>query len=234
MRVEDVMTTEVLTVTPETPLKEVAELLIERGISGLPVVDAEGRVLGVVSESDILYKEREPESSRGGLLRHLFLRGHAEFEAKLAARTAGEAMTSPAITARPAMSVSEAATLMLERGIDRLVVVDGRLFGDEGADAQLVGIVTRGDFVRAFARPDEEIASEITDVIERQYEVLPQQVSVTVIRGEVALEGEVDFKSTAESLTEAVARVPGVVSLDANLSWRLEEARVTGSEPYWT
>jgi CBS domain-containing protein len=224
MRVEDVMTTEVLTVQPHTPLKEVAELLIEREISGLPVVDAEGRVLGVVSESDILYKEREPETSRGGLLKHLFLRGHAELEAKLAARTAGEAMTAPAITARPMMSVSEAATLMLERGIDRLVVVGGPLL--EGDDEKLVGIVTRRDFVRAFARSDEEIAHEIRDVSERQYDVLPHEISVTVKGGEVALEGEVGFRRTADDLTEAVGRVPGVVSLNSNLTWRHEEASV--------
>jgi predicted transcriptional regulator len=122
------------------------------------------------------------------------------------------------------MSVSEAATLMLERGIDRLVVVGGQLL--EGDDEKLVGIVTRRDFVRAFARSDEEIAHEIRDIMERQYDVLPHQISVTVKGGEVAIEGEVDFRWMAADLAEDVARTPGVVSLDSNLTWRYEEAGV--------
>ena len=100
MKVEDLMTQDVVTVTAGAPLKEVAAMLVERDISGVPVVDETGNVLGVVSESDILYKERERGSGRGGLLRHL-RRGNRELETKLAARTAGEAMTSPAAAVWP-------------------------------------------------------------------------------------------------------------------------------------
>src|SRR5581483_10829402 len=100
MRVEDVMTREVETVKPETPLKRVAAILAELRISGLPVVDEHGVVVGVVSEGDILYKERLEPSGRGGLL-GLLLSGGPDVDAKLQARTAGEAMTAPALTIGP-------------------------------------------------------------------------------------------------------------------------------------
>ena len=112
MRVEDVMSTDVLTVAPQTPLKRVAELLVSRNVSGLPVIEDDGRVVGVVSETDILYKEREPRWGWGLVGR--LLRRRRKVEAKVGARTAGEAMTSPPVTAHPSMPVAQAATLMLE------------------------------------------------------------------------------------------------------------------------
>jgi CBS domain-containing protein len=220
MRVEDVMSRNVLTIGPETPLKAVAQLLVQQGISGLPVVDTEGRVLGVVSETDILHKEREPQSGRGWLR---WFRRPTEAESKVDARTAGDAMTSPPVTAHPTMPVSEAATLMLERGVDRLVVVKGWSFGEGAEDVALEGIVTRGDCVRAFARPDEEIDHEVQDIAERQYGLPPHRIHVTVESGDITLEGEVDVRLEAESLAAAVARVPGVVSVTNNLTWRLDE-----------
>jgi Mg/Co/Ni transporter MgtE len=100
MRVQDVMTQGVTTVTPDTPLKDVARKLVERGISGVPVVDEDGHVVGVVSEADVLAKERrEPEGS--GRFARLMRRAASSESAKFSARLAGEAMTSPAITIEP-------------------------------------------------------------------------------------------------------------------------------------
>ena len=98
MRVEDLMTRTVKTVAPGASLKQVAGLLVENGISGLPVCDAERHVLGVVSEADILVKERGPEPRRSGFLTSLAFGLRSDDDPKVAARTAREAMTQPAIT----------------------------------------------------------------------------------------------------------------------------------------
>src|SRR3990172_8960294 len=149
MKVKDVMTYEVVTVSPETSLKEVAATLVQHGISGVPVVDAEDRVLGVVSEGDVLFKERGAEARRGGPLKWMLDGASYANSLKADALSAREAMTSPAITIGPVPSLTEAARRMSDRGVNRLPVVENGV---------LVGIVTRADLVRAFVRSDEEIA----------------------------------------------------------------------------
>ena len=142
MKVEEIMTREVLTIGPEADVRDVARVFVENGISGLPVCGAQREVLDVVSEGDILFKEHGPVASGSVFVSRL--RGAADKEAKKArARTVHDAMTAPAITVSPQCSVARAARLMSEYGINRLPVVRG----DE-----LVGIVTRTDLVRAFVR----------------------------------------------------------------------------------
>jgi CBS domain-containing protein len=211
MKVEDVMTREVITVRPETPLREVAAQLAERKISGVPVVAADGEVLGVVSEGDILFKERGPSPHRGKLARLLDPSG-LEGQLKLEARLAKEAMSAPAVTIEPGRSIAQAAQTMLERTVNRLPVVK---------DEKLVGIVTRADLVRAFVRPDADIAHEIReDVILRTLWITPESVSVTVENGDVRLVGDLETKQDAELASAFVGRVPGVVSVDSRLTWR--------------
>jgi CBS domain-containing protein len=212
MRVIEVMTTDVLTVRADSSLKEAAALMAERGISGVPVVDLGGQVAGVLSEGDILFKETGHSPRRGFVDRLLSLAPH-ELDAKLTARTAGEAMTAPALTIGPRRPLAEAANTMIERGVKRLPVVD-----DAG---NLVGIITRADLVRAFVRSDETIAQEIRDdVIRRSLWIEPDQVEVVVEAGEVRLAGEVETKAEAELVPEFVQRVPGVVSVLSKLTWR--------------
>jgi CBS domain-containing protein len=214
MRIEDVMTKDVVTVAPETPLKHVAALLAGRKISGLPVVDEQGALVGVVSEGDILFKERgAPE--RTGMLARLHRRRGPDGRAKLEARTAAEAMTTPATTAPPWRSVAAAAAQMTDDGINRLPVVD--------QDGKLVGIVTRADLVRAFARPDAEIRREIEeDVLERAL-LLPEPISVAVDEGKVTLGGSVDKRLDAMLVPAVVAKVPGVVEIESAISWREDD-----------
>ncbi|HUH15626.1 MAG TPA: CBS domain-containing protein, partial [Gaiellaceae bacterium] len=123
MKVKELMRTDVKTVTPGTPLKEVAALLAAERISGVPVCDERGGVLGVVSEGDILFKERGPRERHGGPLAWVIDTGVYAEAVKAAARTAGEAMTAPAVTIGPERSVTEAARLMLDREVNRLPVV---------------------------------------------------------------------------------------------------------------
>ncbi|HXF99104.1 MAG TPA: CBS domain-containing protein [Gaiellaceae bacterium] len=213
MRVKDVMTREVVTARPETTLKEVARLLAEHRISGMPVVDEDGKILGVVSEADILAKERGP-SRRRGVLAWLVDAYGGEEKLKLEARTAGEAMTSPAKTIAPWRPVWAAAEIMLDAGINRLPVAD-----DEG---RLVGIVTRADLVRAFVRPDAEIEREIREdvLVKTLWLRDADAVNVAVENGKVTLTGTVDTRRDAELIRLFVARTPGVVEVRSAITWR--------------
>lgn len=221
MKVGAVMTREVTTVAPGATLREVAETLVGGRISGLPVVDDSGAVLGVVSEGDIVGKEAGPgpEPSLLGRILH-----GTPPPSKLEARTAAEAMTSPAITVEENSEVAQAARLMTERGINRLPVVD------EGG--RLAGIVTRADLVRAFLRTDAEIERELReDVVTRTLWIDPKELQITVEGGEVALRGKVESKADAELLELFAARVPGVVGVHSTLRWRIDEPRVPESDP---
>lgn len=215
MKVRDVMTTNVFTARADMSLKEVATRMLEYGISGMPIVDEEERVVGVLSETDILFKERTaPE--RDGLVDWLVHYGEDPPAAKLNARTARQAMTSPAVTITPRRSIAEAAELMLDLKIDRLPVVDA---------GELIGIVTRADLVRAFTRTDEEIEREIIrDVILKTLWVSPDRVTVRIDHGQVTLEGCVDSEAEAEIILKFVKAVPGVVSIESKLTWPLEKA----------
>lgn len=213
MKVAEVMTREVATVSPEMPLRDVAALLTARRISGIPVRDEEGNLLGVVSESDILRQEQGGPSERPGLLAWLFDDG--EFDrAGFGARTAGEAMTSPARTVKPSTEVAAAARIMVEEKIKRLPVVIG---------GELVGIVTRADLVRAYHRPDHEIAAEITNDVLLRTLWIADPIEVGVTDGEVMLTGEVETRTQAELVENYVRRVPGVVEVRCELVWRVDD-----------
>ena len=213
MKIKDVMTEDVLTVTTGATLKETAQLLADLGISGMPVVGDEDELVGVISEADILYKERGPERRHGGSFAWLFFPDLLDTN-KLDARTAGDAMSKPAVTIGPNRPVNEAAGVMLDEAVNRLPVVDD--------DGKLIGIVTRADLVRAFTRTDGEIEDEIRkELVSRTFWLEPTEVEIRVERGEVTIEGQVDTKADADLLPELIREVPGVVSVDAKLTWKV-------------
>jgi CBS domain-containing protein len=219
LTVGDVMTRPVVTVRSWTPLKEVAQLLIERRISGVPVVDDDGALLGVVSEGDFLVKEQGSTAIRHGRLSRLLGESRAARArlAKVGALTAGEAMTAPALTIAPDRHISEAAAVMTARGVNRLPVVD---------DGRLIGIVTRADLVRAYVRSDEELAATIRDdVLLRILWLDPAQFTVGVRDGVASISGRVERRSTAEMVERAVGMVPGIVDVEADLSWTMDDSR---------
>jgi CBS domain-containing protein len=220
MTVRDVMTRSVVSVHRTTPIKEVAQLLIENGISGVPVVDVTGAVIGVVSEADLLIKEQGADAIRHRPLAR-FRGESAESRAqlvKLGAVTAADAMTAPAITITPARSIHDAAAIMTSRKVNRLPVVD---------DGKLVGIVSRSDLVRAYVRSDDELAATIRqDVILRILWLDPTLFTVVVEDGRASISGHVERRSTAEMIERAVRMVPGIVDVHASVAWSTDDGRL--------
>ena len=215
MKVQDVMTTDVATTDPDTLLKEAAREFVRRRISGMPVVDSDLQVLGVVSEADILAKEGSEPRGGGGFLQWLVDPGDPWITARFDAVTVGEAMSTPAQTITPDRPIAEAATIMLDEGVNRLPVVD--------TDGKLVGLVSRGDLVRAFARPDDEIRREIEeDVVRKTLWLDPATLDVTVTNGIVTLAGDVASAADAELLPTLTREVPGVVQVSSSLTHRVE------------
>ncbi|MGZ8716103.1 MAG: CBS domain-containing protein [Gaiellaceae bacterium] len=210
MRVEKIMTRDVITAAPDTPLKAVAQLLVDNRISGVPVCGPNGEVLGVVSEADILRKEEGVSPDLARPVAWLVRKLDGELD-KIRARTAGEAMTAPAVTVRPKQHASDVARLMVDNAINRVPVVAGD---------RLVGIVSRADLVRAFTRSDEEIEREIReDVLLEIMLLAPGDVDVSVENGRVVLSGRVTTRDDAEILERCVRRVPGVLDVKADLRW---------------
>ena len=201
MNVAHVMEREVVTVPPTATLKDAAALLVRHRISGLPVCTADGRVVGVISQADIVVKEIGEDASGDGR--------------RLRAVSVSDGMTSPAVTIGSSAPVGAAAKLMTARRVNRLPVVDGD---------RLLGIVTRSDLVRAFARSDAAIDREIReDVLLETLCVSPWSLTVAVHDGVVTLRGRVETKSFAELVARYVRRVPGVVAVQSDLSWSADE-----------
>ncbi len=217
--VRAVMTQPAISVRVGTPLKDVAQILLDRRISGLPVVDDGGVVLGIVSEADFLVKEQGPDAISH---RHLArFRGESEASraqlAKLAATTAGEAMTAPAVTITSGTRISEAAAIMTRRGFNRLPVVD---------DGRLIGIVTRADLVRAYVRSDEQLARTIReDVLLRILWLDPTLFTVVVRNGSASISGRVERRSMAEMVEGAVGMVPGLIDVHADVTWTMDDSQ---------
>jgi CBS domain-containing protein len=180
------------------------------------VVNDDGEVVGVLSEADLLVKEGGVTPRRPGQVSWLLDSSDPKEQLELEARVAGDAMTTPAITIAPYRSTAAAAREMLEHGINRLPVV---------RNGRLVGLVSRADLVRAFARSDEQVAAEVRRHIEYflALEDDPSQIDVTVEEGELTLTGTLRRGSTAEALPAFVERVPGIVGVRSDLGWIEDE-----------
>ena len=205
-RVIDVMATDVVTVDRATPYKQVARMLAEHDVSALPVLSGGGRVLGMVSEADVLRKE---ERSFGRLSAGLPRRTHHEKE-QAEALTAGELMTSPAVTIHPDAPLGAAARLMNGHHIRRLPVVNPA--------GELIGVVSRQDLLSVFLRSDDEIAAEIADTLTRLLAEGPVQVAVTVREGMVTLTGRVPQAEQIGTVVKMTADTDGVVAVTSRLT----------------
>ena len=205
--VGDLMTRAVVTAREELGFRDVVALLDANQVSALPVVDGEGRVIGVVSEADLLLKAAQDAVDEP---RWLEPPDRREARAKAAGRIARELMTAPAITATASMPVLEAARRLYEHGIKRLPVVD--------AEGRPVGIISRGDVIRVFLREDSELRREIVDgILLRTLAADPEAVEVTVDEGVVTFAGGLPRRSDVELLERLAAEVPGVVAVRSRL-----------------
>ncbi|WP_405886193.1 CBS domain-containing protein [Streptomyces longwoodensis] len=205
--VGEVMTRDVVQARRTTPFKEVVRLLDHHRISGLPVVDADDKVLGVLSGSDLVRCQ-----------------AHRDGPAPPPALTAGDVMSGPAITVHPEQTVPDAARLMERRGVERLPVVDE-------AD-RLIGIATRRDLLRVFLRADDDIRREVSEeIVVGALDLPPDAVRVCVRDGVVTLGGRVEARSQVPELVHAAWRLDGVVGVVNAVDFRLDDSE--GPPPSW-
>lgn len=219
-QVRDVMSTDVVTARTDTPYRKIVDVLTERNISAVPVVDDFGRVLGVVSEADLLHKIEfvgQPHERR------IFARSrHRSARAKADAGIAAELMTTPAITTHPETSLTAAAKTMNREQVKRLPVVDEL--------GRLIGIVTRGDLLKVHLRPDADIRRDVErEVLRRVLSVEEGMINVIVEDGIVRLVGQLDRRSSAEIAGRLAAQVSGVVEVINDLGYDFDDSRLVGS-----
>jgi CBS-domain-containing membrane protein len=218
--IKDVMTDQVVAVRREASFKEMAARLREFRVSAFPVIDENRRVIGVVSEADLLAKEALADDHAGipaavtGILHH---KDHQKAEGL----TAGDLMTHPAVTVRPEDSVEHAARLMYSLQVKRLPVVD--------RGGYLVGIVSRADLLAVFDRTDEEIHAEIVnDVILREFLIDPAMFMVTVENGVVTVQGNPETAEVGHNLVTRIRQVQGVVVVRDKLVYPPTDRHIAG------
>ncbi|MGA9597408.1 MAG: CBS domain-containing protein [Acidimicrobiia bacterium] len=200
MRVVDLMTSDVITASPDTPIKAAARLMVRNKVSGLPVVDENTKVVGIITEADFLRLEVARE----------------EAEDPKPVERVEQVMNRSVLTITPDATVTEAARIMVVNDINRLPVTD--------TNGRSLGIISRLDVVAAFTRPDEIIEDEIReDLLRRVLFVDPDDISVDVTNGVVTFSGEIGTRNEARLLAELARRLDGVVKVATDLTWRLDD-----------
>ena len=209
--VGDVMTTNVVAVREDTGYKEIVTLLRLHRVSAFPVLDRMDRVVGVVSEADLLVKQAAPALPPGPIR----LAWRLEEQSKAAGVTAADLMSAPPVTIGPAAAVTEAAQLMQSRRVKRLPVV--------GKGGRLAGIISRTDVLSVFERPDGQIRDEVIKaVIAREFGLDPDSFDVTVRSGIVTISGLLNERAAALNLLGAARYIEGVVAVRDRLRYPAE------------
>jgi len=218
-KVAGVMSTNVIAVRENASFKEIAATLRDQRISAFPVIDEDSKVIGVVSEADLIAKEVFEDGGEhnpgppSGLI-------HRRDLEKANGVTARELMSQPAVTVWPDDTVRHAARLMYDRRVKRLPVVDGV--------GRLVGIVSRTDVLTVYNRPDKEICHLITDVIRQEFRTDPLSYRVTVQDGVVTLAGEPETAAIGQEIVRAVRHIEGVVAVRDRLDYPGTDLRPYG------
>ncbi|MET8893263.1 CBS domain-containing protein [Streptomyces albogriseolus] len=217
-----VMTTDVVTAAYRTPLRDVIRALGEHRVGCLPVTDEEDRVIGVISPAD-LARSRPHEAGPDGTPRSWWVPLLSSVPGLRRARTAGDVMTAPAVTAGARATVTEASWLMTGHGVERLPVVDD--------EERLVGIVTRGDLLQAVLRTDGDIDRAVRrDVLGTALWLTPRALAVTVEDGVVTLTGRLERRSDVDVAVRAASRLDGVVAVVDQLSYQVDDTRPPAAE----
>jgi len=205
--VQEIMTTRVIWVKKDATFREMAVALRDHRVSAFPVVDDDHKVIGVVSEADMLAKEALDDEP--GVLAGIL---HRRDQAKARGVTAGDLMTATVVAVRPEDTVEHAARLMYDRRVKRLPVTD--------ADGHLVGIISRADVLSVFDRTDEAIRKEITEgVLLGEFLTDPLIFSVTVKDGIVTLAGHPETSETGHEIVRRIRHLQGVVAVRDRLDY---------------
>lgn len=201
--VADVMTRDVVSVRLDTPMRDVVNALVDHGVSGVPVLDTPGHVVGVVTEADLIVEQAAVGGMVGPAMRHRLQR---QAVTGTMARTAAEFMSSPAVTVEPGARLTAAAATMARRGVKRLPVVD--------ADQQLVGVISRRDVLSVYRRSDAELADDIrSEVLHMTIRTTSEQVQAEVVDGVVTLRGTVPHPMLIAIVIALTEAIEGVVDV---------------------
>jgi len=213
--VRDVMTRDVRVACPETTLRELVRVIRDHHVHGLPVVDDLRRVLGIVAVSDLLGDELAAE--------HVRTRLEHRGRVRSVGLTAGEIMTSPAVTIDQEQTLSQTARVLHQRHIARLPVVEH--------DGRLIGIVTRSDLLTVFLHSDEDLLAAVKEAIAAVDSSASPAISATVDGGVVVLQGSVLLLSQVLVVSDFVRRVPGVVRVDVEVTAAYDDVHSTMASP---
>ena len=215
--VADVMTARVHVAGPLTPFKLLVRLIEENRVSAIPIVDVNGFPMGIVSESDLLLKERRHELESEPDLLHI--RRRQKERAKAEGLVASDLMTTPPITVSSTIGLTVAARMMQVRNVRRLIVVDER--------GRIAGVVSRSDLLQVFLRTDEELRDEIIDrLVPALMPSADQPVGVDVRYNVVTLTGEVDRRSDADILARMTRELDGVVEVESQLTYKWDDSKL--------
>jgi len=215
MKVGDVMSDEIMTITADAPLKDAAMIMVKSGVSGLPVVDDDRKVVGIITEADFVTAEA---NRSWGRQRRRLLANFLGDPAPQNAKTVADVMTLNPHTIDSASSVTEAARKMTDLRVKRLPVVL--------PDGTLCGIISRADVMGVFTRPDEALADEIASGVALDVLGLsPGDISVAMTDGVAQISGHVPSRSEARILEELASRVEGVVAVESSLTWTHDDTK---------
>jgi predicted transcriptional regulator len=221
MRARELMSTPVVTIRPDASLKELAEAMVAHQVSGVPVVDRTGTLLGVVSESDVMAKIEcavADETERGVPRLITALANTLEHSNKGTSRSAADLMTPRVVTAGPDATVQELVHLMMAYDINRIPIVDA---------GHVVGIVTRADILRTFVRPDAAIETDLRWRVAHELWINPEALTISCRKGVVTLAGTVDTHADAELVRRWAVKTEGVTGVeDRDLRYKVDERRI--------
>ena len=199
MQVVDLMTTDVITVSKDTGIRDAARLMFRNRVSGLPVTGADGTLVGIITEADFLRLEVERQQGGTDL-----------------GETVGEVMSPGVVTTSPDTEIYDAAKMMTFQDIKRLPVIDD--------DARLLGIISRADIVSVFTRPDDVIEDEIReDIVKRVLLLEADSLDVDVTNGVVTISGSAPTATDARLLEALVRRIDGVVRLESRVAYDVND-----------
>jgi CBS domain-containing protein len=202
MLVRDLMTTDVVAVGPGASIRDAARLMFRYRVSGVPVVDMDDHVLGIITEGDFLTMEIE------------------RLETGSVPNDVRDVMSKSVKTIPPEMDITGAARFMQAQDVKRLVVA---------TDGRMVGIISRFDIVSAFTRPDDLIEDEIReDLVRRVLFVDPESIEVSVLNGVVTFVGAIGTRTEARLVEELARRLDGVVDVSNELTWRIDDTDTQG------